>query len=110
MTVEWSGRTTAYSHKFEDWKDKPCDGTKALAKVWYLNVQWSDCPVEVEKEVIALWKEFGLGNDNYILKLSINSLEELKNDNIIEGCIIQYILEQIPDIGMDETIIVHWWW
>lgn len=103
---EFSGRTTAYSHKFDDWNTKPCNGSPALSKVWYLDVQWSDCPVEVESEVIKMWRNYELGNDNYILKFT---LEELLNEEEAE-LTVKFIKERQPDIANDELIIIHWWW
>ena len=51
--MKWSGRTTLHKHKFNDWENFPITekDKKAFKKVNFLDVQWSTCPVEVEKQV-----------------------------------------------------------
>lgn len=121
----WSGRTTSYSHKGDDWRDRKPDGAKGVRKEWFLDVQWSTCPVEVQDQVRDLWRLHELANDHYIIKASISDLEELadqgfeaerwnketiKYDKIPlkTDAIIQYLKEQ--GVGEVETVIIHWWW
>lgn len=123
MAIEWSGRTTAYAHKHNDWKDRSLeDVTPAFTKVRYLDVQWSTCPVEVEDQVRDLWRLFEYGNDHYICKTSINDLAELQGpvDKFVDGkwqqvpmktdAIIQYVREADPDIKDEDLFLIHWWW
>lgn len=88
--------------------DKIQDRTKVTAgnsvsKVWFFDVQWSDCPSFVEDEVRGLWKDYELGNDNYIhtTKLDEELFEEYPN--------IYYWLK-FKGVNDDEKVIVHWWW
>lgn len=125
MTIEWSGKTSSYHHK---WNDTPNpEGVKpALTKRWFLDAQWSDCPIEVEDCVKDLWRLHERGNDHYIIKADIEYLLELKEEgaeiNVYEpevckerydrpvkvDALIQYLREQ--GIGEDEEVILHWWW
>ena len=105
VSSPWSGKTTSFHHKWND-TPNPENVDKAFKKVWFLDAQWTDCPVEVEMEVIELWKDYELGNDNCVVKTSISSLEEMEN----YPTIIKYILNCEPDIKHDDQILIHWWW
>jgi len=131
--IEYSGRTSLLEHKREDWKGNPVpeNANPGLKKVWFLDAQWSTCPVEVGLQVKSLWRFHELGNDNYVYKTCVNDLLELLEEKVkVEvwdetptetkpwtgwvkkpiqlDAIIQYIREHgIPD---DETVIIHWWW
>ncbi len=125
--VEWSGRTSSYNHKFDDWQSKPLEPNhrKAVRKQYILDAQWSDCPVEVETQVQDIWRLCELGNDNYIFKTSINNLLDTVEEGttvdrwndethkweegpLMVDAIVQYLREQ--GIGDDEQIWIHWWW
>jgi hypothetical protein len=123
--LEYSGRTSSYLHKWHP--ETPNDpNTKAgLRKVWYLDAQWSTCPVEVEDQVRDLWSLNELGNDQYMFKTTVDELIEIESNECIinklfrdpirredtpvkTDYIVQYIREHgIPD---DEQVIIHWWW
>lgn len=99
--IEWSGKTSSYHHKWND-TPNPEGENEGLRKVWFLDAQWSTCPVEVEDEVKELWKDYELGNDHYMIKRSANDLVE------DYPAITQYIREHgIPD---NEDVVIHWWW
>ncbi len=102
--IEWSGVTTAYPHKHDPSAPLPADTQKALHKVWLLDVQWSDCPVEVEAEVQQMWRDYSLANDHSVIK---TTLCDLLDEHPL---IAKFILEQEPSIGHDEKIFIHWWW
>lgn len=72
MTDEYSGRTTQLNHKFADWEAKAAkhSGADCVKDIKVLDVQWSNCPVEVEEQVREIWADMGLGNDDYIFKWS----------------------------------------
>jgi len=109
MKLPYSGKTTAYHHKHYPNDPIPEDTPKSLSKVFYLDVQWSDCPVEVEKDVKKLWKSYNLGNDYYFLKLSIKDLVDMTFDkNLTLDYLIQYLREQ--NLPENEKVIIHWWW
>lgn len=100
---EWlatlSGIDCSYGNKW----NKPSDGHDSVTKVWYFDVQWSDCPVEVEEQVIKAWQDYDLGNDRYIFKCKLD--EELFNDYPA----IYFWLEH-KGVQKGEKVIVHWWW
>lgn len=125
--MKYSGRTTLHCHKFEDWKEKeiPKNPSPGISKVWFLDAQWSTCPIEVEEQVKDLWRWNELGNDNYIIKTSIEELVNLQEENqLVEtwiqekgewgkkslktDWIVKYLTEQ--GIPMKDTVIIHWWW
>lgn len=126
--IVWSGKTSSYHHKWNDTPNPPEENTEAgLRKVWYLDAQWSTCPIEVELQVKDLWRLMELGNDHYMIKTSIQDLLEYEaNDVDVEqwndekskwgkvklktNAIVQWIREQAPEMNEDELIIIHWWW
>lgn len=86
----------------------PKDGTilqhkNSVKKVWFLDAQWSDLPVEIEDEVRQIWKECGLGNDNYICKRTVD-------DELFEDYPKIYLWCRYKGIPEDEDVIIHWWW
>lgn len=98
-----SGRTTCYEHKFDDkWKEFPKNcGKECIRDIKYFDVQWSNCPKEVEKEVQEMWVDFELGNDHYIVHWH-------------KGLGRRYPItaEFLKSKGVEETdeVIIHWWW
>lgn len=108
--IEWSGRTTSYSHKFDDWATKPADGDSAIKRPLFLDVQWSDCPVEVEREVVALWRSRELWNDVCIVKTTMEDLQEWEEEGTATANIQHFIKDKVPEVTDDELIIIHWWW
>jgi hypothetical protein len=122
-TITWSGKTSSFHHKWNDTPNSP-DEKEGLRKVWFLDAQWSTCPIEVENSVKQLWSYNELGNDKYMLKRSVDDLIELRyslggkppeypgyltrGEVINVDPLIQYIREHgIPD---DEEVVIHWWW
>lgn len=53
---KYSGRTTAFEHKRDDWAKYKGPFQPAVVTETVFNVQWSECPVEVEEEVKRLWQ------------------------------------------------------
>lgn len=123
--IVWSGKTSSYHHK---WNDTPNpEGEEAgLRKVWFLDAQWSTCPVEVENQVKDLWRLYECGNDKYIIKMDMKELinmaenphdycavERRVDGKWVEGPIdVTAILQYARETGVqdDERIIIHWWW
>jgi hypothetical protein len=104
--IIWSGKTSSFHHKWNDTPNPP-DVKSGFRKVWFLDAQWSDCPIEVYDEVKKLWQAWELGNDNYIIKTDMATLtEEIEHTEAIR----QYILEKEPEIGYEDKILIHWWW
>lgn len=98
--------------------DKP-----ALHKMWVLDAQWTDCPLDVYQIIRRLWTVHNLGNDVYILRRSIDDLLELedlfteewdnqKREYVTEPLDIYPLIKYLRDKGIpdDEDIIIHWWW
>lgn len=120
--LPYSGVTSSYLHKHHPTEPNPPEVKAGLRKVWYLDAQWSTCPREVEDVVRDLWQLNELGNDRYMLQMSVNDLlaeqDSVKVSKVVDGVrqdvpvkvdyLVQYIREHgIPD---DETVIIHWWW
>lgn len=102
----------------------------AMSQRWFFDVQWSNCPEDVEQIVEDLWRYHELGNDNYILKRSIQDLKYLEEEGfeaevwkwgetpeekigwVTEPKSIQPLIDYLSgfDIPEDEDIIIHWWW
>lgn len=75
----------------------------SVSKIWFFDVQWSDCPTQVENEVRHLWSNLELGNDHYMYKGTLD--EEFFDDypNI-------YFWLKHNGVSEKESFIVHWWW
>ena len=128
--MEFSGRTTDYSHKHgEGWRDNKNAGDECLKTVKFLDVQWSNCPVEIEDFVRKEWRRRELGNDNYFFQakpsdyLGENKEMEFEvwewGDTREEqkGWVwtevnTQFFGEWLLSKGVeeDETVFIHWWW
>lgn len=76
---------------------------KSLKKVWFFDVQWSDCPTFVEQEVIDIWKKMSLSNDHCFYKCVFN--EELFHQypNI-------YFWLKYSGVPENESVLINWWW
>ena len=96
----YSGRVTDHCHKFDDWQEHDASHAEDCIRQHTLfDVQWSNCPVEVEAEVKQLWRDFGLGNDYYYVHW--NTLDYGEEYPIID--------EYLKSRGVTECLI-HWWW
>lgn len=75
----------------------------SVSKVWFFDAQWSDCPDSVRKEVSHIWKDFELGNDNYIYKTTVDL--ELFNE-------YPHVFFWLKHKGVadNENVIIHYWW
>jgi hypothetical protein len=95
----------------------------ALKRQWVLDAQWTDCPPEVEKDIQALWRYHELGNDHYMLRLSVKDLQGLEGCEVEEWDNEAVKWKQVPletnslqayilakGIPEDEDVILHWWW
>jgi hypothetical protein len=120
--TEYSGRTTAHCHKFDDWRDKPTEGIDpAITQMTVFNAQWTDCPVEVEEEVKKLWQNHEFGNDHCYFVWDRNGdscicldedAEEWSSDNYEDGKLREHyplIDEYLMSNGVEKCLI-HWWW
>lgn len=94
-----SGKDTSYSSKW----DKEPDGESSVYKVWFFDVQWSDCPDEVQDEVRHAWSAYELGNDKYIIKRELD-------DELFEDYPLIYMWLKHKGVKENEKVIIHWWW
>ena len=86
----------------------PVDGTdvgdyNSVYKVWYFDVQWSDCPTLVENEVISAWQEQELGNDRYMWKTELNK-------DLFDNYPRVYFWLKHKGVTDGEKVVIHWWW
>lgn len=100
---EWleslSGKDCSYGHKW----NKPSDGKDSVTKVWFFDVQWSDCPVEVEKEVKDIWCNMSFGNDYFIYKVDLD-------EELFDMYPAIYFWLEHKGVQKGEEVIIHWWW
>lgn len=110
------------------------ENRKALRKVNFLDVQWSDCSEAMVEQVQNLWRLMELGNDRYIHRTTIAELEETESDP--PECRVW--VEAVPDVlnatndwgwqpaplrvnliidylkaeGLEdnEEVLIHYWW
>lgn len=125
--VKYSGKTSSFHHKWHD-TPNPEGVEQGLRKVWFLDAQWADCPIEVEHEVRDLWNLYGLGNDNYIIDTNLAELKSMRDnpdeysleiEKYIENegykkfiCKFDYLIDYIESKGIEDNdqVIIHWWW
>jgi hypothetical protein len=98
--MKYSGRTTSYSHKSDDWETKEPDGCEPFQQKIVFEVQWSKCPIEVKEEVKRLWSDNYLGNDYYYYNW--NGGKEEANEYPI---IAKYLEE-----NNIQKCLIRWWW
>lgn len=82
----------------------PKDVPSSVTKKWFFDVQWSDCPEFIEAEVIELWKDFQLGNDNFIKVYTVDDPMWSEDYPLIN----QWL--KYKGVSSNEDVIVHWWW
>ena len=73
------------------------------------DVQWSNCPVEVEAAVKELWRHFELGNDFYFLPWS-TSKENIRQEfpahlRDAKDTVNEYLL-----LRKVSNCLIYWWW
>lgn len=76
---------------------------ESVSKVWFFDVQWSDCPTFIEEEVRQLWSDYDLGNDDYFYKSTLNSELYNRYPRI-------YLWLEHKGVKEDERVMIHWWW
>lgn len=75
----------------------------SVTKVYYFDVQWSDCPDFVEKEVQQLWKDCEYGNDNYVYKAILNESLFNRYPRI-------YLWLEHKGVVEGSRVLINWWW
>ncbi len=96
--MNYSGRTTVLEHKNEKtWQDYKGPFAPSITEETVFHAQWSECPIEVYREVQKLWSDSELGNDYYYLGWESEEMGEdypiideyLKSKNVTK-CLIHY--------------------
>jgi len=106
----------------------------AFKRQWVLDAQWTDCPEDVGEIVSALWRYYELGNDNYMLRRSINDFLEQEESGfnaevwhwpenamdlpqdqrgwLTRPMSLLPLIEYARKAGVkdDERFIIHYWW
>lgn len=102
----------------------------AMRQMWVLDAQWTDCPLEIEEIVKALWRHYELGNDRYMLRNSMETFLEMEEDGfqrevfkwgetpeqqlgwVKEPMSLMPLVDYVRSKGIpdNEEIIIHWWW
>lgn len=75
----------------------------SVQKIWYFDVQWSDCPRDVEAEIKHIWRERGLGNDDYMYKAKLD-------DHLFKHYPRVYLWLKHKGVVEGEPVVIHWWW
>ena len=114
--TEYSGRTSAHMHKFDDWKDHPGPFAPAISQMTVFNAQWTDCPIEVENEVKRMWGDHELGNDSHYDKwdrdadhYTLTPDGEISDVDSTFALVYPLIDEYLMSHGISKCLI-HWWW
>lgn len=107
----WKETTQSYELKY---KGKPLSEkySPSFRQVWLLDVQCSDAPKELNREVEYIWESWSLGNDFYYKKFTLKDLKLEYEEDL--PLITKYILEEIHNrdlsIKDEDQILIHWWW
>lgn len=107
--LKFSGETTAHKlARNAPWTDAKGAGSECFRMQKVLDVQWSNCPVEVEDEVRNLWQDRELGNDCCFAAVVLS--DEIDGEVFADKYPI--IAAFLKDKGAedDENIWIHWWW
>ncbi len=94
--MKFSGKTTK----------RAGPGKSCFKKVILFDVQWSDCPVEIEDEVRKLWQAWELGNDHCIIKWDWH----FDCEDYPDGCPQIAAFLRSKGFTEDDEILIHWWW
>ncbi len=79
------------------------EASNSVYKKWFFDVQWSDCPDSVEKEVKDSWSDYELGNDNYFWKATLD-------DELFDRYPRIYFWLKHKGVPEGEEVLIHWWW
>ena len=101
--MKYSGQTTCYEHKQGDFEDSKGKGGDCIIQETIFDVQWSNCPVEVEEEVKRLWRDNDLGNDDCYYQWDSTTEDEYdKNEYPL---IHEYLKSRNVQL-----CLINWWW
>lgn len=75
----------------------------SVNKIWFFDVQWSDCPIEVESEVKHIWSNCEYGNDDYVYKTELN-------DDLFDDYPKVYLWLKFKGVQENEKVLINWWW
>lgn len=113
MATQYSGRTSAHAHKFDDWREKVIENpVDCIQTTQIFRVQWTNCPIEVYEEVQKLWRWAELHNDN---NYSWDRDEEFWDENCEDEAELTMkeafplIDEYLQSRGIDKIEINYWW-
>jgi len=100
--LTYSGKTSSFHHKWHD-TPNPEKVSTGFRKMWVLDAQWSDCPIEVYEEVQNLWQEYERGNDYYIIEMTLLDVDKEK---------YPYIFDYVSSFGItdQENFFIYYWW
>ena len=73
------------------------------------DVQWSNCPVEVEEEVKRLWRDNELGNHRYFYSWNDSKEERDETGESCDSEAYPIIAEYLRSRGVTQCWI-RWWW
>lgn len=105
--TEYCGRTSAYGHKHENWREFKGKIPPAISQVTVFNAQWTDCPVEVENEVKRLWRDNELRND--VCYYHWTAEDQVDGGRSHDAETYPLIAEYLASKGVTDCLI-HWWW
>lgn len=114
MTIQYSGRTSAFQHKRDDWKDQDITGVAdAIQTEQIFYVQWTNCPIEVYNEVVELWKkDLDLRNGSFFSWDRDGEYWDENTEDESEKTLAQaypLIDEYLMGRGISKILINYWW-
>lgn len=91
--------TQKLKHKWENLPN-PQGFKDAVQQITLLDVQLTTVPREVRAEVLKLWEDYALGNDNYYVEWFEDDMKSL----------YPIIAEYLSFRGVVGRCLIHWWW
>ena len=125
--VDLSGRTTCLEHRQagDNWKYIQERGDECIQHPTVLEVQWSNCPVEVEAAVREMWASYEYQNDHVYHAWQMDDVEPdpYEYDLTTLEELMEYEPNEVPDKfrwpliqsfleskGLKGRVLIHWWW
>lgn len=132
MKLEYCGKTSCYNHKHGEWENSKFSGPDAVSKVFLIEAQLSNMPIEVYEDVRHLWRYLEYGDDGFYYPFTLEGFSEMFGENgtiliekwywgptkeeqkgwVKEESNLPYLTQWLNDQGFEpnQKLLLHYWW